>query len=473
MWSPDSQSLVFSSSAADLTANAPDSVSNPDQVSAGIPGSENLYLRNMSAGTTTLLSVTTKGRISAGESLGAVFSPDGKSVAFVSSAADLTASAVDTTPPIAGLAESKTFDNVYVTQSGHRHNHPGQRHARRFAVQRNRRPARFQSRWPLPGVHHPRQRPHQQAARPHSAAGRIALWAMFTPPADNLFLTNLATGTTTLVSVTPTGMMSSGMVGQILFSPDGKLLAFTSNAGDLTNNPMESSPALPPGAFAGNLSGSLFPTSNVFVRDLTAQTTTLASVTTSGQLSNSVAGGLIFSPDSKSLFFSSTAGDLTSNPPDAASSPGANANLFVRDLPAAATSLISATTSGQLSANIASANAFLSPDGKTLYFDSGAGLLTAGDSNASTDIFTASAPFTAPKASPRPSPLPRPSPPPRPQPRRSRPGCRRSDALGPVGAASPAWSSRSIRRSIPRQPRTWPTIRSLCLAAQCTHAPAT
>jgi hypothetical protein len=122
-------------------------------------------------------------------------------------------------------------------------------------------------------------------------------------------------------------------------------------------------------------------------------------VTKSGQLPNGFAGGLIFSPDSRSLFFTSTAVDLTSNLPDAAYSPGLNANLFVRDLSAAATSLISATTSGQLSDNTASASSILSPDGKTLYFESGAGGLTAGDSNASTDIFTASAPFTAPEAS--------------------------------------------------------------------------
>ena len=41
--------------------------------------------------------------------------------------------------------------------------------------------------------------------------------------------------------------------------------------------------------------------SNVFVRDLTAATTTLASVTTGGQLSNANASGLIFSPDSRSV----------------------------------------------------------------------------------------------------------------------------------------------------------------------------
>ncbi len=189
MWSPDSQSLVFSSSAADLTANAPDSVANPDQASAGIPGSENLFLRNMSAGTTTLLSVTTKGQLSAGESLGAVFSPDGKSVAFVSSAADLTANAVDTTPPPAGLAvRIKNINNIYVR--------------------------------------------------------------------------NLATGTTTLVSATPGGLQSNGIAEQPVFSPDGRSLAFITLANDLTSKPLDPTP--PPGAsfFGGSHPPCLLTTSS-------------------------------------------------------------------------------------------------------------------------------------------------------------------------------------------------------------------
>jgi hypothetical protein len=157
------------------------------------------------------------------------------------------------------------------------------------------------------------------------------------------------------------------------------------------------------------------PISNVFVRDLKAQTPslTLASATTGGQLANAFASGLSFSPDSRSLFFESNAIDLTSNPPDTTSAPvplpvsapvplpvqpfglGLNSdNLFVRDLAAGTTSLISATTDGKLSGSI-SANAFLSRDGQTLYFDSSADNLTAGDSNHSTDIFAASAPFTA------------------------------------------------------------------------------
>ena len=172
---------------------------------------------NLATGTTTLVSATPGGLQSNGMAAQPVFSPDGRSLAFITLANDLTSKPLDPTPPPGASFFGMTGSAL---------------------------------------------------------------------PADNLFLTNLTTGTTTLVSVTPTGMMSSGMVGQILFSPDGNLLAFTSNAGDLTNNPLESSPPVPPGTFPGSFERQHVLTSNVFVRNLTAQTTTLASVTTSGQLSN-------------------------------------------------------------------------------------------------------------------------------------------------------------------------------------------
>jgi Tol biopolymer transport system component len=403
VWSPDSQSLVFSSSAADLTANAPDSVSNPNQPPAGVPGSENLFLRDLSAGTTTLLSVTTKGRLAAGDSLSAVFSPDGKSVAFASGAADLTANAVDTTPPPAGLGGSAPiYTNIFVRNLATGTTSlvsatPGGLQSNGIASQPVFSPDGRSLAFLTLG-NDLTSNPLDPTPPPGSSVFGMITGAP-TTPADNLFLTNLATGTTTLVSVTPTGMMSSGMVGQVLFSPDGKSLAFTSSAGDLTNNPLQSSPPVTPGFPAAGPNGMPSLMNNAFVRNLAALTTTLASATTSGQVSNGFAGGLIFSPDSRLLFFTSSAGDLTSNPAAATSSPVGTSNLFVRDLAAAATSLISATTSGQLSDNLGPASAFLSPDGKMLYFESGASLLTTGDSNGSNDIFTASAPFTAPTAS--------------------------------------------------------------------------
>ena len=61
-----------------------------------------------------------------------------------------------------------------------------------------------------------------------------------------------------------------------------------------------------------------------------------------------------FSPDSGSLYFATSAIDLTSNPPDTSGtgpfSWGSDANnIFVNDLSTGTTSLITATTSGQLS----------------------------------------------------------------------------------------------------------------------------
>ncbi len=205
-------------------------------------------------------------------------------------------------------------------------------------------------------------------------------------------------------------MLSSGAASQIVFSPDGHYLAYTTNASDLTKNSFETSPPSIPGTSSNAPDSGVFGISNVFVTNLGTGTTTLASATTNGQLSNAIASGLMFSPDSGSLFFSSDAIDLTSNPPDttAASPSGQSSainNLFVYNLSAGTTSLISATTSGQLSDSTASSGgmspnspitAFLSPDGQTLYFDSDAANLTAGDSNPnqSTQIFAASAPFT-------------------------------------------------------------------------------
>ena len=56
-------------------------------------------------------------------------------------------------------------------------------------------------------------------------------------------MSNLATGTNTLVSATPDGMLSSGFVlNQPFFSPNGQYLAYPSTAVDLTANALEAAP---------------------------------------------------------------------------------------------------------------------------------------------------------------------------------------------------------------------------------------
>ena len=225
VFSPDSQSLVFGSTATDLTANLPDNSANLAGTLGWLVGEsnpENLFLRNLPTGTTTLLSVTTSGQLPVqGVSFGAVFSPDGKSVAFTSAVTDLTANGTDFTP-VTGLGSASPF---------------------------------------LP---------------------------------NNIFIRDLTTATTTLVTATPSGLQSYGLAGGPVFSPDGSELAFTSSGTDLTSNPLDPTPApgSPPSANGGAIP---FSGSNVFVRNLAAGTTKLISVTPDGMLSSGGVNVRLFS----------------------------------------------------------------------------------------------------------------------------------------------------------------------------------
>ena len=399
-FSPDSKSLVFGSTATDLTTNPPDSVASSDAAGSFLAGS-NLFIRNLAAGTTTLLSVTANGQLASGSSFGAVFSPDGNSVAFSSYATDLTTNKLDPTLPPegdAGLPEADAFvGNLFV---------------------RNLTTGTTTAVTVTPGgmlssgtAGEPVFSPDGKSLAFTSTATDLTSNKLdtaqipglssavpFIDQQNNVFLSNLSTGAITLVSATPGGMLSSGSAGQIVFSPDGSLIAFYSNAGDLTSNTFEVSPPQVPGSSSDITAADQSEVVNVFVRNLAAQTTTLATVTTSGQLANAFSDQVFFSPDSKTLFFSSGAIDLTSNPPDTTSETAyagvLSSNLFARDLSTGTTTLISATTDGQLSGSYID-DAFLSPDGQTLYFDSSADNLTPGDSNQASNIFAATAPYTA------------------------------------------------------------------------------
>jgi Tol biopolymer transport system component len=407
VFSPDSQSLVFGSSATDLTTNPPDNTPNP-AVAVQLANPENLFLRNLAAGTTTLLSVTTGGLLDVqGDSSLPVFSPDGNSVAFISDVTDLTANGTDFTPPTSGQAllatdnlppsnifirDLTTATTTLVTATPNGLQSSG--HATEPVFSPDGSELAFTS-----SATDLTSNPLDPSPTPDSltASGVVE----YADNSSNIFLRDLATGTTTLITVTPDGMLSNGAFAyQIIFSPDGRYLTYTTDASDLTKNAFETTPPSVPGISSDTTDADQGLLNNVFVSDLETGTTTLASATTNGLLANDEAGVLTFSPDSGSLFYASDAIDLTSNPPDTStansSSQGSGINnLFVYDLSAGTTSLISATTGGQLS-DSGNMNAFLSPDGNTLYFNSKAANLTAGDSNPnqSTEIFAASAPFT-------------------------------------------------------------------------------
>ena len=208
---------------------------------------------------------------------------------------------------------------------------------------------------------------------------------------EDVYVRDLATNTTQLVSVDDTGTAdgdSSSFAPQI--SGDGDHVLFYSLADDLTTN---------------NTNGN----TNVFERDLTTNTTQLVSVSDTGtnggdatsRLANQTfvnasqqASGQI-SDNGQYVLFISLATDLVPGfvPMNGGSPYGYD--LYLRDTVAGTTTLIShqlgTTATGGTGI---SGTAAMTPDGGYVAFQSTAGNLVPVDNNGQTDVFATPAPFT-------------------------------------------------------------------------------
>jgi Tol biopolymer transport system component len=180
------------------------------------------------------------------------------------------------------------------------------------------------------------------------SASSNGLLIAFSSDADNLvandtngdsdvFVRDMAAGTNILVSVNTNGNASGdGVSSAPAISGDGRYVAFASLADDLAGN--DANRAL-----------------DVFVRDLSSGTTALASVSTDGVHSgNGDSFAPVLSADGRYLLFHSKASNLA-----AGSFSAGTENLFLRDLPAGITYAL--TTSGVI------ANA-MTPDGHFVAF---------------------------------------------------------------------------------------------------------
>ena len=153
-----------------------------------------------------------------------------------------------------------------------------------------------------------------------------------------------------LASLTPNG--SSG-VGSFSVNTNGHHVAFASDASDLVSND------------ANGLR-------DVFVRDLVLTTTTLASVGTSGLSGNGNSFDPSVSADGRYVAFASYANNLVAGDANTAS------DIFVRDMLAGTTSVVSLTTNGLVNANGDSRMPAISADGRYVTFWSAArNLVTA------------------------------------------------------------------------------------------------
>ena len=191
----------------------------------------------------------------------------------------------------------------------------------------------------------------------------------------DVYLRNLAEGTTTLVSVNMSGQFAGGPSENPVISGGGRYVAFVSNAADLVATDTN------PGSFGGN--GGHVP--DVFVRDTQSGVTTLVSFNYAGSDSaNDVSYDPTISSDGRFVAFLSGARNLVSAPTKLNNS----SDVFVRDLQTKSTTMLSVTPDGGDSID-SSYSPIISVSGKVVVFESRSNDLVAGDDNSSHDVFAA------------------------------------------------------------------------------------
>jgi WD40-like Beta Propeller Repeat len=358
-----------------------------------------VFVRDLMTGTTKLANVNSAGTDSGnGASFNPVLSADGRFVAFDSRASDLVANDTNGTGGSAFVRDLKTGTTTKLLSV----NSAGTATGDGF--------------------------PYNPVL---SANGRFVAFGSlrFTNDPDaslaDLFVRDLKTGTTKLLSVNSAGTASAnGFSFNPVLSADGRFVAFVSNANDLAANDANATYDVfvrdfmtgttkllsvnSAGTAAGN--GSSFTpalsadgrfvafhsnandlvandtndTSDVFVRDLNTGTTKLVSINSAGTASgndDSAYPELSVSADGRFVAFQSNASDLVANDTNGTS------DVFVRDLKAGTTKLLSVNSAGTATGNGQSLNTVLSANGRFVAFDSYASDLVANDTNGEIDVF--------------------------------------------------------------------------------------
>jgi len=178
---------------------------------------------------------------------------------------------------------------------------------------------------------------------------------------DDIFLRDLSTNTTTRVSVDSAGNQGNEFSGDPSISGDGRFVAFASSASNL-------------------VPGDTNKEEDIFVRDLSTNTTTLVSVGSSGDRANDFSSIPSISANGRFVTFYSFATNLV---------PGDTNNerdIFVRDLSTNTTTRVSISSTGN-QGNQDSGSPSISADGRFVTFSSEASNLVPGDTNDSEDIF--------------------------------------------------------------------------------------
>jgi Tol biopolymer transport system component len=177
----------------------------------------------------------------------------------------------------------------------------------------------------------------------------------------DIFSYDVGSGTTSLVSVAPGGAQADGNSYTPAISGDGSTIVYQSEATNLTSDDSNGQ-------------------ADVFASDAATGTTARVSIAAGGIQANSFSFGPSVSADGATVVFESAASNLVAGDNNSV------ADIFAFDVASGTTTRVSVATGGT-EGNKRSINPAISADGSTIVYQSYASNLVAGDTNGSADVF--------------------------------------------------------------------------------------
>ncbi len=177
----------------------------------------------------------------------------------------------------------------------------------------------------------------------------------------NIFVRDLANGTTTLVSINSQSERGNGQSYRSSISSDGRYVVFESDSNNLVENDENDR-------------------TDIFLRDLVEQTTVMISVDSQNVQSNGDSFDPRIAANGRFVAFRSSGSNLVDLDTNGFS------DIFLRDIDLGLTTRISISSSGGEADNF-SDNPSISADGRYVSFDSVATNLVEGDGNGYRDVF--------------------------------------------------------------------------------------
>lgn len=177
----------------------------------------------------------------------------------------------------------------------------------------------------------------------------------------DVFLKDWLTGTTELISITTDGQLANGASNNAQVSDDGRYVVFLSAATNLHSNDTNG-------------------LQDVFVRDRQLGTTSMVSVTTTGESGDGHSYGAVISGNGRYVAFNSSSTNLV------ASGASVQQDVYLRDLVTGTTQQISVSSTGSQCNGVA-VYPSISSDGRFVTFEASCSNIVPNDTNGVLDVF--------------------------------------------------------------------------------------